>query len=789
MKKHAILAAFFLAAMRMSLFTAFSQTVEPYARVAILLEGRPMEELARLGIEVDHGLHLPGVLVVTDLSASELALVQQAGFSSKIWIADLQKDYERRLQEAVPRDDFCSKAPVGPYSDPKNYTYGSMGGYHRLEEMMAVLDDMRAKFPQLISERQPLTPAPTHTWEGRRIWYVRISDNPDIEEAEPRVLYTALHHAREPNSASQMLYFMWFLLESYSRDEQVRYIVDHSELYFIPCLNPDGYAYNQTTNPQGGGMWRKNRRNNGNGSFGVDLNRNYGHFWGADDVGSSPDPSSPTYRGPAPFSEPEIQTLRDFMLARDFVFVQNYHTYGNLLIHPWGHSDMVADPTFERYAALLTRQNAYLVGTAGQTVGYMVNGVSDDWMHAATGTYAFTPEVGRSFWPTPSEVGRLNRQSWWLNMATALCALHYGEAKDVGLRFIDFNTAVEIAFVRYGQQPGTFTVSLEPLSPNVLAVQAPASFSASPPIFGEVRHAFWPQLHPDIKPGDEVAFLLQVNNGYYTHTDTLRKVFRSTTATVFQESAGSSSGWQGDWGLSYSYYCSAFSAFTDSPEGLYARSAEARLVSPPISLPSTARVPRLRFCARWQIEPNFDYLQVRAYNDQIDLPLCGLYTRPGSGKQPLEEPIYEGYQDAWVQESMDLTPFIGQTFRLSFTLVSDISVQLDGFYLDDIVVEYEDINVPIATDPAKPLALRLWNWPNPADEYTQVRWEGSELSHGPGRLVVYNALGAAVYERVVGSAMSTLLLPTAEWPAGTYFYHLQTPNASSALQRFIVLHP
>ena len=60
---------------------------------------------------------------------------------------------------------------------------------------------------------------------------------------------------------------------------KLRNIVDSTEMYFIPCVNPDGYVYNETTNPNGGGYWRKNRRNNNDGSYGVDLNRNYGYEW------------------------------------------------------------------------------------------------------------------------------------------------------------------------------------------------------------------------------------------------------------------------------------------------------------------------------------------------------------------------------------------------------------------------------------------------------------------------------------------------------------------------------
>jgi murein tripeptide amidase MpaA len=97
------------------------------------------------------------------------------------------------------------------------------------------------------------------------------------------------------------MYYMWYLLENYGTDPEATYLVDNREMYFVPCFNPDGYEYNRQTDPNGGGMWRKNRRNNG-GSYGVDLNRNFGYMWGYDDLGSSPIPSSETYRGPSAFS-------------------------------------------------------------------------------------------------------------------------------------------------------------------------------------------------------------------------------------------------------------------------------------------------------------------------------------------------------------------------------------------------------------------------------------------------------------------------------------------------------
>jgi len=167
---------------------------------------------------------------------------------------------------------------------------------------MAELDEMTNLYPNLISAKYTI--GNTQTIEGRDVYAIKISDNPGINEDEPEVLYTALIHAREPAAMQQLIWYMWYLLENYGTNDEITYLVDNLEMYFVPVVNPDGYEYNHSTDPNGGGMWRKNKRDNNGGGFseyndGVDLNRNFGYNWGYDDSGSSPDPTSQTYRGTA----------------------------------------------------------------------------------------------------------------------------------------------------------------------------------------------------------------------------------------------------------------------------------------------------------------------------------------------------------------------------------------------------------------------------------------------------------------------------------------------------------
>eukprot|EP01062_Namystynia_karyoxenos_P021874 TRINITY_DN18348_c0_g1_i1.p1 TRINITY_DN18348_c0_g1~~TRINITY_DN18348_c0_g1_i1.p1 ORF type:complete len:477 (+),score=165.41 TRINITY_DN18348_c0_g1_i1:194-1432(+) len=144
-------------------------------------------------------------------------------------------------------------------------------------------------------------------------------------------------HAREWISPATCMYFTEKILNAIANgDAAVTALLNRIDIYLVPVANPDGYSYTFT----GQRLWRKNRRANKDGTFGVDLNRNWddGH-WGV--CGASSSPSSDTYKGTAPFSEPETQNVRNFFqrLAGDGVHIQSgidFHSYGQLLLRPYG---------------------------------------------------------------------------------------------------------------------------------------------------------------------------------------------------------------------------------------------------------------------------------------------------------------------------------------------------------------------------------------------------------------------------------------------------------------------
>ena len=173
------------------------------------------------------------------------------------------------------------------------------------------------------------------TWEDRDIIAVSITKDVKTNKDKPALFYTGTIHAREWIGIELSLTFAKYILEHIDYDPQLNEILDSTTLYMVPCANPDGYEYSRNHFS----FWRKNRRKNGDGSFGVDLNRNF-------EIGflANKDMTSNVYSGPHAFSEPETSALRDFVLDhRNITIALDYHSQGNVFFpaHNFIHEDAI----------------------------------------------------------------------------------------------------------------------------------------------------------------------------------------------------------------------------------------------------------------------------------------------------------------------------------------------------------------------------------------------------------------------------------------------------------------
>ena len=247
---------------------------------------------------------------------------------------------------------------------------------------------------------------PRLTVGGRTLWGLKISDNPHLNESdEPDIIIVAMTHAREWISNEVAMFTINYILRNYGLNETIDDIVNGTEIWVIPVLNPDGFQHSidkdDFNNSYGIYGWRKNtNESNGVSGFqdygsaqgdGVDLNRNLGYKWGQ--TGSSSNPNSPTYRGTSAFSEAENQILRDLSHAVNFTMALSYHSYSGLNLYPWGHT-LTAAPDqklLHAIASKMTEYNGYTPQSGAQL--YTTSGDFTDYFYGTFGIPAFTVEI------------------------------------------------------------------------------------------------------------------------------------------------------------------------------------------------------------------------------------------------------------------------------------------------------------------------------------------------------------------------------------------------------------
>ena len=320
---------------------------QPERYQKVIIQSDDTDRLQRLTSFDAHTIHpIQGKGIELILSESDVQTLHEEGFKLTLVIDDLQQYYVNRAK-AVVQNSQTGLQKSAQSDAPKHFKIGSAIGFYTIEELTDELERMHELYPALTSE--PISIG--QSVEGRDILAVRISAQPESEDVH-EALFTGMHHAREPMSMMCLAYGMWHILEGYGIDDEITDLLHNRALWFVPLVNPDGYQYNLSYFPEGGGMWRKNR--GGIDQQGVDLNRNYSNAtqWGPAETPNLIDPASGNYRGSAPFSEPETRAIRDFARARNFRTALNYHSLSNVLIyHAEGSIPQIADTALYTLAA------------------------------------------------------------------------------------------------------------------------------------------------------------------------------------------------------------------------------------------------------------------------------------------------------------------------------------------------------------------------------------------------------------------------------------------------------
>ena len=652
----------------------------------------------------------------------DLKRLESLGISYEVLLPDLTQYYLKR---------------AGSWRSGKSLRIGdgTKMGFFNLDSMYLFLDSLQAAYPDLISEKDSIG----STIRGRTLWMYKVSDNPETDEAEPELLFTGLTHARESGGATALLYFIEWLVNSYTAENsEAVFLVDNREIYFVPVVNPDGLAINDSVKPAGGGLWRKNVRDNDDsgvfewGVDGVDLNRNFDHKWGPGFGGSSDNPRSATYRGVSAASEPEIQGLQNFVASREFSLAFNYHAYGDLLIWPWGYLDSETNDStvFRELGENLSEFNKYVAGTGGETVRYTVNGASDDYMYGAHGIYSMTPEIGSKvdgFWPNPvrilpqvQQVLHMNKTLTWLAgayMKVTGYEINDDESLNSSLEndndgWADPGELVNILFYArnfgVGKEAIGITAEMSTNYPHAAVQSNIIAFSDAGILSNTDNTGNYTQLIIDSSavPGDTIEILIKwrmTSNSSYVSSDTVNIIVGSPVILFFDGAENGTLNWNmtGSWGVSDNYSASGSWTFDDSPNGTPSSNANFSMTLIEGVDLSKANSAFVTFESRWDIEQDFDGTMVEFSSDNGDSwqQIGGRDTNAGVdtvgrrwflGVQPVGEPIYSGFGNRnWREQFLDVSKFLGANpvnSKLRLRTVTDRGREFDGFYADEIAI-------------------------------------------------------------------------------------------------------
>jgi hypothetical protein len=356
--------------------------------------------LEGLGLDLSEHAEAGSVEVITHGDADVAAIVD-AGYRFEVEIADLaaRAEANRKTDEAYAAATPRSGLPSGRTS------------YRRLFDYEMEIKELANKYPNLV---RPIT-LNNQSVDGRDVNGIEIASDPNnLADGKPVFLNMGVHHAREWPSGEHAMEWAYDLLTGYGRDQRTTDLVNATRNIIIPVVNVDGFNVSRQATSLGDfsafdyEMKRKSctatdaptaqqggtcASNPGGRLRGTDLNRNYGAFWGG--VGASTVWSDDTFRGSAPFSEPESQNIRELISSRQVTNLVTNHTFSNLILRAPGVEAArppLDEPAYAALGAKMAEKNAYESVPGWQL--YETTGTTEDWSFWATGGLGFTFEIG-----------------------------------------------------------------------------------------------------------------------------------------------------------------------------------------------------------------------------------------------------------------------------------------------------------------------------------------------------------------------------------------------------------
>ncbi|KAK9174228.1 Zinc carboxypeptidase family protein [Cryptosporidium meleagridis] len=395
--------------------------------------------------------------------------------------------YSREQISTIPDDYLEFGIPDMDYGienqDLRRILYslnrGSLRSFPTLNEAMIILDNLASQFGTNFIRKHKIGTS----FEGRpidayRVGFFSKTDGSYSEDSyfyinqgkKPAFLLTSMHHSREPAGLTTGIYFVAKLMEDaiYKQDPASNFLLSNIDVWYVPFVNPDGYAAIERTRNYG---IRKNQRKTCNSGRtdedGVDINRNY-DFNFENSLVSKCDPQE--YSGEYPFSEPETRAIRDLVNnVKSFVTAVNLHTFGDLWTIPWNccknkdlseniasiynelkYEILISSPSciirtlmhmkgpffvnsakkgfdstfFTKSRNEFENASNYCFSSAARNpkMDYEASGEADDYLLAAHNIISLSPEIGSEyfgFYPPQSEIFQIAKKYYPQILAVA----------------------------------------------------------------------------------------------------------------------------------------------------------------------------------------------------------------------------------------------------------------------------------------------------------------------------------------------------------------------------------
>ncbi len=640
---------------------------------------------------------------------------------------------------------------------------------------------------------------------------LKVSDNPEIEEDEPSFYFMGGHHAREPLGTEVSMAVLFHYLSLYNTDPVITDLINTSQIWFLPMVNPDGQ---KVVLDQTDVWWRKNIRDNNNnhqfdtydqwgyGPDGIDINRNYGYGWGY--FSSTDDITYPTYHGTEPFSETETTIVKNLLDSHQFVAGISYHTYGGLVLYPWGSLPNIVSPDGLALSDLANQMADTILKTDGSNMHYdpgygwelyPASGGLDEYAYGQNGIFGYTIELAEEFIPSVSIVTQTcqnNLEASKLLVSRVKKACLTGLIKDT-----DNNPVVAEVFVEgvdntgYAKQPylsnAQFGRYFRLLMPGVYTVffrawgyqtqtqqiiidpneQTVLDVVLEPSMICTVSGFVIDELGTQAVPQTAVSIINSGLDPVYTDDNgffVIDQVCTGNQEILINKAGGDKlqisiplhpdNNW-----FTFTLSQAIVSDCFDNTSLNWIKTGSwglntTQYVSPGKSLadsPSGNYTPdNLSYCKFPESVDLTDCTNATvSFMAKHSIALKGEYinfeiSTDNQNWQALK--VFIGDQPEWTEYFFNLNAYIGQSLWFRFLYENNYNSTADGIYIDDFKVFKDTFILPVNDHTVTPSAFKiLGNYPNPFNPETHIRFQINQP--GQVEMNIYNIKGQKVFSQ------------------------------------------